>query len=183
MSALRDLVTRLGLSEGQTLLQSGNLVFAAERRSPADLERLLEREAEKRLGLATNTFVRSEKDWRELVAGNPYLDAAKQDPGHLVVMLLKDRPSVKAVRELEDAIVGRETVRVTGRHGYIVYPDGIGRSKLTNALIERKLETRGTGRNWNTVLKLAAVLQSGVGSHNQCPSRYPTGSTPARSSN
>jgi uncharacterized protein (DUF1697 family) len=160
MSALRDLVTRLGFSEGQTLLQSGNLVFAAERRTPADLERLLEREAEKRLGLATNIFVRSDKDWRELIAGNPYLDAAKQDPSHLVVILLKDRPSVKAMRELENAIVGRETVSVTGRHGYIVYPDGIGRSKLTNALIERKLETRGTGRNWNTVLKLAAVLQS-----------------------
>jgi uncharacterized protein (DUF1697 family) len=42
------------------------------------------------------------------------------------------------------------------RTAYLVYPDGVGRSKLTNALIERHLETRGTARNWNTVKKLAA---------------------------
>jgi uncharacterized protein (DUF1697 family) len=38
--------------------------------------------------------------------------------------------------------------------------DGIGRSRLTSALIEKKLGTRGTGRNWNTVLKLAALADS-----------------------
>jgi uncharacterized protein (DUF1697 family) len=49
-------------------------------------------------------------------------------------------------------------VRVEGRHAYIVYPNGIGRSRLTNALIEKKLRTRGTGRNWNTVLKLNELV-------------------------
>lgn len=44
-----------------------------------------------------------------------------------------------------------------GRHAYIVYPDGIGRSKLTTALIEKHLGTRVTGRNWNTVRKLATL--------------------------
>ena len=33
----------------------------------------------------------------------------------------------------------------------------MGTSRLDNALIERKLGVRGTGRNWNTVLKLAAM--------------------------
>ena len=49
-------------------------------------------------------------------------------------------------------------MRANGRELYIVYPDGIGRSKLTNQLIERMLGTRGTARNWNTVLKLAAAF-------------------------
>ena len=44
-----------------------------------------------------------------------------------------------------------------GRHLYIVFPDGIGRSKLTNALIEWKLGIRGTARNGNTFLKLEAL--------------------------
>jgi uncharacterized protein (DUF1697 family) len=44
-----------------------------------------------------------------------------------------------------------------GRELYIVYPDGIGRSKLTIAVIERTLATRGTARNWNTVRKLGAL--------------------------
>jgi uncharacterized protein (DUF1697 family) len=58
------------------------------------------------------------------------------------------------VSALQGAIKGREQVRVKGRQAYITYPDGIGRSKLTMAVIEKALGTRGTGRNWNTVLKL-----------------------------
>ena len=40
-----------------------------------------------------------------------------------------------------------------------MYPDGQGNSKLTNAVIERKLGTSGTARNWNTVLKLADAVK------------------------
>jgi uncharacterized protein (DUF1697 family) len=50
-------------------------------------------------------------------------------------------------------------VRADGRHRSIVYPAGIGRSKLTNSFVEDRLGTRGTGRNWNTVLRLAALVR------------------------
>ena len=73
-------------------------------------------------------------------------------------MVLKDKPSAQATQDLEAAITGREMLRVEGRQVYIVYPDGIGRSRLTNSLIEKKLRTRCTGRNWNTVLKLNALV-------------------------
>lgn len=38
-----------------------------------------------------------------------------------------------------------------------MYPAGIGRSRLTNAFIESRLGTRGTGRNWNSVLRLRVL--------------------------
>src|SRR2546421_26469 len=66
-------------------------------------------------------------------------------------------PAVKAIASLQAAVKGREIMRHQGRELYIVYPDGIGRSKLTNTFIESRLDTRGTGRNWNTVMKLAAL--------------------------
>jgi len=71
------------------------------------------------------------------------------------VMFLKTSPSRDAVTALQNAIKGREVVKAEGRQAYLVYPDGVGRSRLTTALIEQKLGTRGTARNWNTVLKLA----------------------------
>jgi len=46
-----------------------------------------------------------------------------------------------------------------GKQLYIVYPEGIGRSKLTAHLMEGKLGASGTGRNWNTVIKLGALAQ------------------------
>jgi uncharacterized protein (DUF1697 family) len=71
-------------------------------------------------------------------------------------MCLKAAPSAKQVGELRAAIKGPEVIRADGKQLYIVYPAGQGHSKLTIALIEKKLGSRGTGRNWNTVLKLAA---------------------------
>lgn len=157
MSDLRDLLSGLGFKEVRSLLQSGNLVFQGGRQSGAAVERLLEMEAAKRLDLTTDFFVRTAKEWDAVVAENPFRDEARRDPGHLVVMALKQAPDAAAVAALRAAIKGRETVHAEGRHAYIVYPDGIGRSRLTNRIIESKLGTRGTGRNWNTVRKLAEL--------------------------
>ncbi len=156
MADLRALLADLGLAQPRSLLNSGNLVFEAPGRAPAALERLLEREAAARLGLETHFLVRTAAEWRELVAANPFTAEARDDPGHLLAMVLKDAPSAAALAALRGAIVGRE---LAGRTAYLVYPDGVGRSRLTAALVEKRLGTRGTARNWNTVLKLQAALQ------------------------
>lgn len=158
MSDLRALLERLGFQEARSLLQSGNLVFRAARPAGASLERLLETEAEKTLHLRTEFFVRGAGEWKGIVAGNPFPSETARDPGHLVVMFFKDVLRAEAVKALQASISGRERVASEGKQAYIVYPDGIGRSRVTNAFIEKKLGSRGTGRNWNTVLKLGALV-------------------------
>jgi uncharacterized protein (DUF1697 family) len=158
MSDLREMLTALGFGGVQSLLQSGNLVFDAPKQTGDPLERLLEVETTKRFGVTVDYMVRRADEWKKLVARNPFPAEAESDPGHLVVMFLKTAPRTTDVKALQAAIKGREVVRADGKHLYAVYPDGIGQSKLTNALIEKTLRTRGTGRNWNTVLKLAAIL-------------------------
>lgn len=157
MADVRSLIEDLGFDDPKTLLQSGNVVFSGTARSSAALEASLETAAASRLSVSTDWFVRTAAEWKQIVAGNPFPREANSDPSHLLVMLLKDAPDRKAVAALAEAIRGRETLLVKGRHAYIVYPDGVGRSKLTVARIEKKLGTRGTARNWNTVLKLAAL--------------------------
>jgi len=159
MADLRDLLTRLGLVEPRSLLQSGNLVFRGGPGTGAELERLLETEAEKQLGLRTDFFVRTGTEWKAVVASNPFRREAERDPSHLLVMFLKDLPDAGSVKAVQAAITGPEVVRAKGRQLYIVYPEGIGRSRLTGTLIEKKLGGRGTARNWNTVLKLAALAE------------------------
>jgi len=154
MGDLRDLVTKLGFDDVRSILQSGNLVFTGRDPPAAEIEQLLEKETAKRLGLETNFFVRSDDEWNTIIEKNPFRSEAKKDPGHLLVLLSKDE--IGDVRPLQDAIAGREIVRAGGRHVYAVYPDGVGRSRLTTTLIEKKLRTRVTGRNWNTILRLAA---------------------------
>ncbi len=156
MADLRATASALGLAQPRTLLQSGNLVFECVERATSSLERALEEATAARLGLDIAYFVRSAEEWSAIVTGNPFSAEAARDPGRLVVMLLKAAPRPGAVDALRAAITGRETVQVEGRHAYVVYPDGQGRSRLTNALVERVLGTRGTARNWNTVTKLLA---------------------------
>jgi uncharacterized protein (DUF1697 family) len=157
MADLRELLGGLGFTDAQTLLQSGNIVFSGGNKTTTALEQTLERAAAKQLGLETDFFVRTAREWQEVIDANPFPREAKEDPGYLLAVIVKHDLAAADVTALQKAIVGREVVRAKGRCAYIVYPDGIGRSKLTSALIEKKLGTRGTGRNWNTVLKLAAV--------------------------
>lgn len=157
MAELRSFAADVGLEEPRTLLQTGNLVFSADERDPEILERMLEKEAESRLGLRTNFFVRSASEWRDIVAANPFPDAGRDDPSHLLTLFTRETPSDSKTRALEQAIRGREVFRAVGRQVYAVYPDGIGRSKLTHAVIERALGSPCTGRNWNTVLKLEGM--------------------------
>lgn len=160
MSDLRGMCEELGLTDARSLLQTGNLVFKNSRRTSAGLEQLLEGEAKRRLDLATDFFVRTATDWAGIIARNPFPEEAKSDPSHLVVQLLKDAPPAKAVKDLQASIRGPELVRADGKQLYVVYPAGIGRSKLTAKLMEDKLGIRATGRNWNTVLKLNELAQA-----------------------
>ena len=144
MADLRELLTKLGFENVRTILQSGNLIFDTKKK-PADVEALLEKK------LQTDSFVRTAKELDAVIDANPFPKEAKSDPGRLVVLFLKGTGDGKT---LQKAIKDREIARGEGRQIYVYYPDGQGRSRLTNALIERTLGTRVTARNWNTVLKM-----------------------------
>ena len=158
MEELRTALNESGLGPAETILQSGNVVLRRDARDPARLEGQIERWLDRRLGLRTDVFVRTSEEWHEVVLGNPFSAAAREDPRHLTVLILKTAPPPSAWADLSRGILGREVVRAAGRQGYVVYPDGIGYSRLTLDRIERTLGTHGTLRNWNTVLKVNARL-------------------------
>jgi uncharacterized protein (DUF1697 family) len=160
--AMRDLVgllERIGMQDGRSLLQSGNLVFRSDVTGRARLERRLEEATAEHLGVETDYFVRNARDWKGIVVDNPFPGEARRDPGHLLVMFLKQAADRPAIAALQKAIVGREVVRAGGDQAYIYYPDGVGRSRLTTTVIEKHLGTRTTSRNWNTILKLGAMIE------------------------
>ena len=158
MADLRAFAVKLGFKDSQTLLQSGNLVFTSNEK-PKDIEALFEAQARERLGLVTEFFVRTAKEWEALIERNPFRNEASRDPGRMIAMPLKKAPSATAMQALQAAIKGPERVQAVGACLYAVYPEGQGQSKLTNRVIESKLDTRGTARNWNTVLKLAVLAE------------------------
>jgi len=159
MKELRSLSERLGFIQAHTLLQSGNLIFRSEVRSAKNLEKMLETETEKYFGFAVEYFVRSAEEWHDIIARNPFQAYARKDPAHLVAILLKEKVVPGGVKALQASIEGSEEVRGGSRHVYVIYPDGIGKSRVTLPVIESKLGTSGTGRNWNTVVKLGGEIK------------------------
>jgi uncharacterized protein (DUF1697 family) len=160
MADLCAVLEGMGYEDVRSLLQSGNVVFRCTSKSTAHLERKLEQAIETELGLKTDVHVRTATEWESVVAHNPFVAEARSDPSHLLVLFMKDAPAARAVAALEGAIVGRERVGVGGRQAYLVYPDGVGRSKLTTALLDKHLGGRGTARNWNTVVKMATLTSA-----------------------
>ncbi len=161
MSDLVALSRALGFQDARTILQSGNLVFRSDpARGGEELESLLRRAIADRLGHEVEVLVRTADEWSGIIAANPFPAAASDDPSHLLVMALTREPEERAVDALRAAIEGPETIAAVGRQLYVVYPAGIGRSALTGARIEARLATRGTGRNWNTVLRIRALVQA-----------------------
>jgi len=161
MTDLKDMLVEFGCVDPKTLLQSGNAVFGltapAAKVSATTLEKKLEQALLAKSGIQSDVFVRTVSEWDAAIAGNPF-DEARTTPARMVLVTLRDAPGAEAVKALAAAIKGTERIHVEGRSLYVVYPDGQGVSKFTNAVIERVLGTRGTARNWNTVLKLQALL-------------------------
>lgn len=157
MADLRQMMADIGLKNGKTVLNSGNLVFESEGKSPTELEAMLKQETEKRLGLRTEFFVRTGDEIEAIIERNPYQKEAVDDPGHLLVLFASNPTTKECEANLRSIIKGREYFQCEGNNFYFVYPDNIGESKLTIKIIEKQLGANVTGRNWNTVLKMHAL--------------------------
>ena len=145
-----------GLPGAATLGAAGNAVVDAK--SAKGLEARLEAGLSKALG-TLELFVRDGEALARVIAENPYPQMARDDPAHLVVTFLRGTPEAAAVTALQARIAGPELVARGPGCLYTCFPQGIGPSKLTSAVVERALGLRGTGRNWNTVGKLAALTE------------------------
>lgn len=160
MADLRSFIEALGFARARTYIQTGNVIFDTNGPGGLELEKYLEQQARARLGLETSFFVRTPDEWENMIEANPFADKARDDPRRLLVMALRDEPGAENLAALKDGHAGQEPIGLVGKHLYIDYLDGAGSSKLSNVLIERKLGTRGTARNWNTVLKIAELARA-----------------------
>jgi uncharacterized protein (DUF1697 family) len=159
MEDLRALCETLGLRDVQTYIQSGNVVFRAKERDLAHLAERIADAIEERRGFRPGVVVRTSAELRAAVDRNPFPAQAAADPGRLVAIFLSAGPDPDALAKTLRINVGPEIIRFDGRELYIYFPNGQGRSKLTLPLVEKTLKTAGTGRNWNTAIKLLEMAE------------------------
>ena len=154
MAELRTMLESMGFFDVKTLLQSGNAVFRGPAKPPAKLEQQLEAAMTKHFGMSCDYHVRTAAELREAIDANPFKAEAKKEPSRVLLTFFRAPLDQAAVKAAQAAIDGPELVRCDGRHLYMYYPNGQGASKA-GAVVGKILKANGTGRNWNTVLKLA----------------------------
>lgn len=152
MEALRAHCEACGLTNVETFIASGNVIFES-RATPAALEAKIEAELRGKLGYEVATFVRSIPEL-EAVAGL----AAKKSGGrgNVYVAFLKPAPSA-SVQKTVAALAGPgDRFLFAGREFYWFRDGGFSDSKFSNAIFERATKAPATFRNVTTIRKLVA---------------------------
>lgn len=159
MDDLKALYESLGFKDVIPYIQSGNVVFHSDDTDVIRLRRHIEDGIEKQFGFHVDVIIRTSAELSEIIDKNPFQGQESKESNRVVVMFLASHAVSTAQEDIQKTYTGPEELHITGQEAYIYYPDGIGRSKLTNTFLEKKLQTRGTARNWNTVLRLQQMMQ------------------------
>jgi len=160
MEALRTLYDSLGLRDAQTYVQSGNVVFRSDARDIGRLSAKIESAIEDSFGFRPAVISRSTAELREVITRNPFAARRDIEPNKLLVTFLSGAPTREARTSALHIECAPEELRMESRELYIYFANGMARPKLSVALLEKKLQVQGTGRNWNTVQKLLEMAEA-----------------------
>ncbi len=161
MSELKTMADAMGFAETRTLLASGNLVLDAGGLPSDALEAALEGEFQKRFGFHAEFICRTAAEWRTLMDGCPFPEDAATRGNRLLCLVSQGAPATDVVAVLEGLAVAGERVARHGDDIWIAFSDdGIANSKLATAKAMKAFGVPTTGRNWNTVEKLAVLAQA-----------------------
>ena len=150
MPELKRAFEKAGFTNVRTLLSSGNVVFDANTRSPATLERKAETAMEKHFGKAFGTFVRSQNELSKLLANDPFAAFPLPKDAKRVISFLRKSANIKLPAEVD----GTRILAVKGRQVFTAYvPSKRGPAFMT--LIDRTFGKEVTTRTWATVAKCA----------------------------
>ena len=153
MKQLIQIFTDAGYGHVRTYIQSGNVVFdapaALARLAPATVSAAIAAD----LGLNVPIVTRTAVELQQIVGANPFAEAGA-DPALLHVGFLADRPAATAMVALDPHRSPPDECAVQGRELYLRCPNGMARTKFTNAYLDRTLRTVTTIRNWRTTLTL-----------------------------
>lgn len=158
MAQLRALLEGLSCRNVRTYIQSGNAVVEASAAQALRLPQALRAAIQKKFGFDVPVIVRDAAQLKAALKAYPF-GGPKDDPKFLHLGFLQDQPTAEAVASLKPPLAPGEAFKVLGREIHLYFPQGLAKTKLTNALIDSRLKTVCTVRNLNTVRALLDLAE------------------------
>lgn len=158
MAELRALLTELGHGSVRTYLNSGNAVFSSDSHDPDALAAALEGAIGKHFGFQVACLVRTGAYLRAVVDACPF-PADELEGRQLHATFFSGPVDPERFAGIDTKAFLPDAFRLGDRVLYLYAPDGIGRSKLAEALAKPALlkGVEATARNWNTVKALVEM--------------------------
>ncbi|PVV15431.1 MAG: hypothetical protein B6D77_01930 [gamma proteobacterium symbiont of Ctena orbiculata] len=156
MAPLRAALTKAGLKDVQTYIQSGNII-ALSSLTFNQIENLVHDVIHKSFGGDIAVLARSPGQFSEILKCNPFKE---EDGKRLYFSLLATEPDKKLLKEFLSTNFSPDQVRYVGNTIYTLYATKHSDSKFNNNYFERKLKVTATTRNLNTMTKLVSIASA-----------------------
>ncbi|WP_031205559.1 DUF1697 domain-containing protein [Mesorhizobium sp. L2C067A000] len=158
MADLKAMAEQLGLKNPRTLVATGNLVFETRATGIAKLEQQLETDFEKTFGRNVVIIVRTAEDWLKLAAGNPFPADSAEAGDQVAVRVMREPAPADGVAALQAYAAEDERVASVDGDIWVVFSRQRPSSRLLAAMNHKRMGI-GTARNWNTVRRLAEMVE------------------------
>ena len=148
MADLKNLYESLSLTDVETYVQSGNVVFESDEKDVTKLRQSIEAQIEKTFGFSVPVLIRTVDDFQRVIREHPF---AQEEAIRVLVTFLYEHPKQS---KWEDLSLHKDKVdqfALGEQEIFLFCPGGYGKTKLSNTFFEKKLGIIATTRNWKTV--------------------------------
>jgi len=160
MAELKNVYESLNLENVNTYIQSGNVVFQSVNDSKT-LKSSLEIAIKEYFNFEVPVLILTKSHLVNAVKDLPFTTIDIEAEGSKIIIFFlsehvsaNQRDIIKTyLTNSEQLIMGKDVI-------YLYCPQGLGKSKLTNKLIETKLKLTSTARNIKTVHKLLSLANN-----------------------
>lgn len=158
MEDLKGYFSDMGFRDVKTYIQSGNVVFEANKQTVTALTKKITKGLEEALGYHVPVVTISTETMQEIQSADVFTNVLKSVPTAKKYVAFLERPLTKdEITYLHSLTNEVDVYYSTGNEIYITIDETKGKSLYTNMLLEKKLKIYATTRNWNTVCKLASM--------------------------
>ena len=156
MDQLKALFEQMKFGDVSTFIASGNVLFTSKTAQSGEVEKLIQRQLEKSLGYAVDTFVRTRAELAAVAAFQPFSRADLAAPANTVhVGFLKEALSPDAKRSMLACRTEVDEFCVEGRDYYWLCRIKSNESKVWSSAPMKAVKLpSSTMRNLTTVRKL-----------------------------
>ncbi len=153
MEQLQEYFAIPGLENIRVLIQPDNVLFESDETDEDKLSKTIEAHLLDKLGYEIKVIIRMVHELKNIIRNNPFDHINSDDIRNLYVTFLSATPPASVRGALEVHSNDAEDARLVKREVYVLAAN-YGKSRFSNAMIEKKFGLTATTRNWYTLNKL-----------------------------